>query len=195
MIASGSQDALPTRRPREAAGVVMEGFTTKPSGEPRRAPRGLNPVGRTRRSRRAEQGLEQSPALPCAPQSARPDQRPAERQPTNTSHRKCPGAAHLGTSAAIRRVGETASRPKPKPASPETLGQGGAIALAKRLERYWHGQGFPAARFWAEPIGERFEKVGSYELYRVASNLVNGWPPRYSDHGGVPLCHVAKSEP
>lgn len=48
-------------------------------------------------------------------------------------------------------------------------------------------RGYPAARFWAEPIGERFEKVESYELYRVASNLVNGWPPRYSDHGGVSL--------
>jgi hypothetical protein len=161
----------------------MEGITTKPSGERRSAASGLNPVGRTRRSRRADQGLEQSPALPCAPQSARPDQRPAARQPPNTSH----GDPTGGITTAMRRVGETASRPKPKPAPPETLGQGGAIALAKRLERYWHSQGFPAARFWAEPIGERFEKVGSYELYRVASNLVNGWPPRYSDHGGVPV--------
>jgi hypothetical protein len=65
------------------------------------------------------------------------------------------------------------------------LGQKGAIALAKRLEQYWHSQGFPAARFWAEPIGERFEKVGSYELYRIASNLVNGLPPRYLDQGNV----------
>lgn len=164
----------------------MEGITTKPSGEPRRAPRGLNPVGRTRRSRRAEQGREQSPAHPCVPQSARPDQRPAERQPPNTSHGESPGAIPIGTTIAMRCVVETGSRPKPKPAPPETLGQGGAIALAKRLEQYWHGQGFPAARFWAEPIGERFEKVGSYELYRVASNLVNGWPPRYSDQRGVP---------
>ena len=156
----------------------MEGITTKPSGEPRRAPRGLNPVGRTRRSRRAEQGLEQSPALPCAPQSARPDQRPAERKPLNISHGEPTGPIGTGTTSAMRRV-ETASRPKPKPAPPETLGQGGAIALAKRLEQYWHGQGFPAARFWAEPIGERFDKVGSYELYRVASNLVDGLPPRY----------------
>lgn len=55
------------------------------------------------------------------------------------------------------------------------------MALAKRLERYWHEQGFPAARFWAEPIPDRFEKVGTYEIYRVASNLVNGLPPRYRD--------------
>jgi hypothetical protein len=77
-------------------------------------------------------------------------------------------------------AGQVRSKAK---APPETLGQKGAIALAKRLEQYWHGQGFPAARFWAEPIGERFEKVGTYELYRVVSNLVNGLPPRYRDDG------------
>lgn len=55
------------------------------------------------------------------------------------------------------------------------------MTLAKRLERYWHERGYSAARFWAEPIGERFAKVGSYELYRVACNLVNGMPPRYRD--------------
>lgn len=60
------------------------------------------------------------------------------------------------------------------------------MALAKRLEQYWHAQGFTAARFWAEPLGERFEKIGTYELYRVASNLVNGLPPRYLDSGEVP---------
>lgn len=54
----------------------------------------------------------------------------------------------------------------------------GAMALAKRLERYWHDRGYPAARFWAEPIDERFDKVGSYEIYRVVCNLVNGLPPR-----------------
>lgn len=68
---------------------------------------------------------------------------------------------------------------KPRPESAETLSQKGAMALAKRLEQYWHGKGFAAARFWAEPIGERFEKVGTYEIYRVVSNLVNGLPPRY----------------
>jgi hypothetical protein len=79
--------------------------------------------------------------------------------------------------------GPDQAAPKPKAAPPETLGQKGALALAKRLEQYWHGKGFPAARFWAEPIGERFEKVGTYELYRVVSNLVNGLPPRYRDNG------------
>lgn len=61
----------------------------------------------------------------------------------------------------------------------EYLTQKGAMALAKRLEIYWHTKGYHAARFWAEPIGERFDKVGTYEIYRVTSNLVNGMPPQY----------------
>jgi hypothetical protein len=67
------------------------------------------------------------------------------------------------------------------PPAEESLSQRGAMALAKRLEKYWHGKGYPAARFWAEPILERFEKVGTYELYRVVCNLKNGLPPRYRD--------------
>lgn len=66
---------------------------------------------------------------------------------------------------------------------PDTLSQKGAMALAKRLQDYWHGQGYPAVRFWTEPVEERFSKVGSYELYRVACNLVNGKPPQYRDNG------------
>lgn len=62
--------------------------------------------------------------------------------------------------------------------APDTLSRQGAMALAKRLERYWHDQGYPAARFWAEPIEERFEKLGTCELYRIKSNLVKGLPPR-----------------
>ena len=63
----------------------------------------------------------------------------------------------------------------------DTLNQQGAMALAKRLERYWHDRGYRAVRFWAEPIDERFAKVGTYEIYRVVCNLVNGLPPRYRD--------------
>ncbi len=37
----------------------------------------------------------------------------------------------------------------------DTLNRDGALALAKRLEQYWHNQGYPAARFWTEPLGER----------------------------------------
>jgi hypothetical protein len=85
----------------------------------------------------------------------------------------------------MRRADEPSSRRKL--AKPQTLDQKGAMALAKRLEQFWHDEGFPAARFWAEPIGERFEKVGTYEIYRVVSNLVNGLPPRYLDHGDVML--------
>lgn len=63
----------------------------------------------------------------------------------------------------------------------DTLNREGAMALAKRLQQYWHDQGYPAARFWAEPVDERFAKIGTYEIYRVVCNLVNGLPPRYRD--------------
>ena len=66
-------------------------------------------------------------------------------------------------------------------AHPDSLNEKGAIALAKRLEQFWHERGYPAARFWAVPIGERFAKIGTHDLYRVACNLVNGLPPRYRD--------------
>jgi hypothetical protein len=52
------------------------------------------------------------------------------------------------------------------------------MALARRLQQYWHDQGYLAVRFWAEPIKERFEKLGTYELYCVKCNLVNGLPPK-----------------
>lgn len=61
------------------------------------------------------------------------------------------------------------------------LSQRGAMQLARRLEKYWHDRGYPAARFWAEPINERFAKLGTYELYRVTCNFVNGLPPRFRD--------------
>ena len=69
---------------------------------------------------------------------------------------------------------------------PDTLSRGGAMALAKRLESHWHARGYPSARFWAEPIEERFAKVGTYELYRIVCNLVNGLPPRYYGDPTVP---------
>lgn len=63
----------------------------------------------------------------------------------------------------------------------DMLSQAGAMQLAKRLERYWHERDYPAARFWIEPIQERFPKIGTYEMYAVKCNLVNGMPPRYRD--------------
>jgi len=39
----------------------------------------------------------------------------------------------------------------------------------------------PCSTLWAEPIEERFAKVGTYEIYRVVCNLVNGLPPQYRD--------------
>jgi hypothetical protein len=67
----------------------------------------------------------------------------------------------------------------------DTLNRDGAMLLARRLQEYWHGQGYPAARFWAEPVDERFAKIGTYEIYRVVCNLVNGVPPRYRDDRGT----------
>ena len=61
----------------------------------------------------------------------------------------------------------------------DTLNREGAIALAKRLQQYCRDQGYPAARFWTEPLDERFAKIGTYEVYQVKCNLVNGLPPRY----------------
>lgn len=59
------------------------------------------------------------------------------------------------------------------------LSKRGAIALAKLLQDYWHRHGYPAARFWAEPIEERFSKIGTYEIHKIACNLMNGLPPSY----------------
>lgn len=70
------------------------------------------------------------------------------------------------------------SGPRPIHNAPETLNRDGAMALAKRLQQFWHDRGYPGARFWAEPIEERFAKVGTHEIYRVVCNLVNGLPPR-----------------
>ncbi|MGF6430898.1 MULTISPECIES: hypothetical protein [Bradyrhizobium] len=53
------------------------------------------------------------------------------------------------------------------------------MALAKHLEGYWHRRGYPAARFWAEPIDERFAKIDTYEIYRIMCNLLNGLLPSY----------------
>jgi hypothetical protein len=61
----------------------------------------------------------------------------------------------------------------------DAFNQKGAMALARQLEQFWHEAGYPLARFWAVPVEERFPKVGTYEIYRVDSNLVNGLPPRY----------------
>jgi hypothetical protein len=82
-----------------------------------------------------------------------------------------------GAGEKLRRAGIGAL--KEPPPCEETLNQKGAMALAERLENYWHKEGYPAARFWAVPVDERFPKIGTYEIYRVASNLVNGMPPRY----------------
>jgi hypothetical protein len=162
--------------------VAMKRDTRKPPGGCRSAPGGPTPAGRTRRSRRAEHERKQGPARPCAPQSARPDQRAAP-PPRTESAQIDRGAIRRSAYSDVRTRSRAA--PKPKSGPSETLSLKGALALAKQLESYWHERGYPAACFWAEPIGERFKKIGTYELYRVASNLVDGLPPRYLDHGDV----------
>ena len=136
-------------------------FARKPSRQPFGVADGLAPAGRTRHARRAEQEQGQRPRCACAPESARSDILTA-----------CSPAP--------------TSVPKPKRPPAETLNKSGALALAKRLERYWHDRGYTAARFWTEPISERFDKLGSYEVYRVVGNLVNGMPPRYLNERGRP---------
>jgi hypothetical protein len=84
-------------------------------------------------------------------------------------------ADHLAINVPCRDDAQKESR------APDTLSRDGAMHLARRLQDYWHTRGYPAARFWAEPVDERFEKVGTYEIYRIVCNLVNGLPPRYRD--------------
>jgi hypothetical protein len=148
----------------------------KPSAKRACAPDGPTPAGRTRQSRRAEQERMQGPARPCAPKSARPD------QPRT-------GQTQGDTASPVRE------RTPPTSAPRDTLNQKGAIALAKKLEAFWHGKGYLTARFWAEPVGERFDKLGTNEIYRVASNLVNGLPPRYVDRSDVPLAAPRRQVP
>jgi hypothetical protein len=57
------------------------------------------------------------------------------------------------------------------------------MALAKRLQKYWHDQGYPFARFWTEPL-ERFTKIGIHEVYRVKCNLLTGRHRGESDERG-----------
>jgi hypothetical protein len=68
--------------------------------------------------------------------------------------------------------------------SPDTLSRDGAMALARQLQQYWHDKGYPAARFWAEPVGERFAKVGTYEIKSGGVQSRDGLPPRYRDDPG-----------
>jgi len=55
-----------------------------------------------------------------------------------------------------------------------------SVATIDPCPSAWRGH--HGVRFWAEPIDERFEKMGTHELYRVVCNLVNGLPPSYRSH-------------
>jgi hypothetical protein len=65
--------------------------------------------------------------------------------------------------------------PTPTPLWPRT----GPSHSRSGLQQYWHEQGYPAARFWTEPLDERFAKIGTHEVYQVKCNLVNRLPPRH----------------
>lgn len=129
------------------------------------ADQAFQPAGRDRLSGDPEQARREGAAVPCAQTCARPDdysqQSPADQVEAEALPPDPP--------------------PQRKPAIPEMLSRRGATALAARLEKYWHDLGYPSARFWAAPISEGFDKVGTYELYRVACNLINGLPPRYRE--------------
>jgi len=114
-----------------------------------------------------------SPARECAQDGPTPAGRTRQSRRAEPAQPQGPACAGMPKSARPDQSSAPSRRA-------ETLSQKGAMALAARLEAYWRAQGYPAARFWAEPIGERFAKVGTYDLYRVASNLVNGLPPRYA---------------
>jgi len=82
---------------------------------------------------------------------------------------------------------ESAPPPKPKRARspdlrqrnegtriPDTLTRADAEQLAERLNAYWHGHGYPAARHWVETANI----AGRGDVFVVRSNLVDGVPPR-----------------
>jgi hypothetical protein len=75
------------------------------------------------------------------------------------------------------------------------LDRDGAIALAKRLQQYWHDQGYPAVRFWTEPLDERFAKIGTYEVYQVKCNLVNGLPRAIAGRASRPGRPIIPNQP
>jgi hypothetical protein len=58
------------------------------------------------------------------------------------------------------------------------------MALAKRLQDFWQCRRLCGRAVLGRPVAERFAKNGTYELYRVASNLVNGMPPQYRGEPG-----------
>jgi len=57
----------------------------------------------------------------------------------------------------------------------DTLSRKGASELARQLQAYWHGQGFPLARFWSEPISVR---MGNSERTRYTGSYAILLPPR-----------------
>jgi hypothetical protein len=57
----------------------------------------------------------------------------------------------------IKRPADIVAPPKSSPIV-DTLNRDGAMALAKRLQQYWHDQGYPAARFWTGPLNDALKR-------------------------------------
>jgi hypothetical protein len=55
----------------------------------------------------------------------------------------------------IKRLADIVPTPKSSPIV-DTLNRAGAIALAERLQQILARSRIPAARFWTEPLDERF---------------------------------------
>ena len=68
---------------------------------------------------------------------------------------------------------------EPRP-EPDTMTRDGAEALARKLDAYWHAQGFPQVQHWVERQGRiTLESPHRGEsIWVVRSNLVRGQPPR-----------------
>jgi hypothetical protein len=67
----------------------------------------------------------------------------------------------------------------PKPEPPDTTTREGAEALARKLDAYWHAQGFPQVQHWVE-MHRRLTPAAPLHgeaMWVVRSNLVRGLPP------------------
>lgn len=66
---------------------------------------------------------------------------------------------------------------KPPPENHERTRRG-AVALANRLQDYWHSRGAHQVQFWVwrAPVAAQGDRE-AHRLYCIRSNLINGLPP------------------
>jgi hypothetical protein len=58
----------------------------------------------------------------------------------------------------------------------ELSSQIGAHALAREIEAWWHGRGFPQVKAWVSDKSVLVSAKGN--VYPVQTNLIRGMPPR-----------------